>query len=194
MWTATRQAIGNGEKVAIAANGRSLSFAEVIALWRDDAAFRGFFTATLAATPFAAFFWEMPPIRRGHGDMDYEYVAIRSGALAAMRADPSAFRRQFKADASLVASFPNLGGDALLVAPRPLTGVDCYGHIGAFVRSAPDEQRDALLEVLGAAIERRLASTDRKIWVSTSGLGVPWLHVRLDSRPKYYQHGPYAGA
>ena len=29
------------------------------------------------------------------------------------------------------------------------------------------------------------------IWLSTSGLGVYWLHVRLDTRPKYYQYAPY---
>jgi hypothetical protein len=29
------------------------------------------------------------------------------------------------------------------------------------------------------------------MWLSTSGLGVAWLHIRLDSTPKYYQHQPY---
>jgi len=28
-------------------------------------------------------------------------------------------------------------------------------------------------------------------WLSTSGLGIAWLHVRLDERPKYYTHAPY---
>ena len=32
---------------------------------------------------------------------------------------------------------------------------------------------------------------DVPVWTSTSGLGVYWLHVRLDSRPKYYQHQPF---
>ncbi len=27
--------------------------------------------------------------------------------------------------------------------------------------------------------------------VSTNGLGVAWLHVRLDTRPKYYTFQPY---
>jgi len=39
------------------------------------------------------------------------------------------------------------------------------------------------------AITARLS--DRPLWVSTSGLGVAWLHVRLDARPKYYQYTPY---
>jgi len=32
---------------------------------------------------------------------------------------------------------------------------------------------------------------DRVVWLSTAGAGVPWLHVRLDDRPKYYHYGPY---
>lgn len=32
------------------------------------------------------------------------------------------------------------------------------------------------------------------IWMSTAGISTPWLHVRLDSRPKYYHYGPYLQA
>ncbi len=31
-------------------------------------------------------------------------------------------------------------------------------------------------------------------WLNTSGLGVPWLHVRIDSRPKYITYRPYRDA
>jgi hypothetical protein len=31
-------------------------------------------------------------------------------------------------------------------------------------------------------------------WVSTAGTGVPWLHVRRDTRPKYDRHAPYRAA
>jgi hypothetical protein len=30
-----------------------------------------------------------------------------------------------------------------------------------------------------------------KIWISTIELGVSWLHVRIDSTPKYYHYTPY---
>lgn len=32
---------------------------------------------------------------------------------------------------------------------------------------------------------------DAPIWLNTAGAGVPWLHIRLDSRPKYYRYQPY---
>lgn len=36
-----------------------------------------------------------------------------------------------------------------------------------------------------------LGPTDYPIWLSTSGLGVYWLHMRLDRRPKYYTYEPF---
>ena len=32
----------------------------------------------------------------------------------------------------------------------------------------------------------------RPVWLSTSGMGVPWLHMRLDQVPKYYTYEPFA--
>ena len=28
-------------------------------------------------------------------------------------------------------------------------------------------------------------------WLSTAGMGIPWVHVRIDSYPKYYRFPPY---
>jgi hypothetical protein len=46
--------------------------------------------------------------------------------------------------------------------------------------------------LLGKKAMERLESSSNRFWISTSGLGVPWVHVRLDRYPKYYQYGPYA--
>ena len=173
--------------------GRTLSFTEVIAGWRDNEEFRAFFIAELAATAFPAFFWEMPPIRRGHSDIGYEYVAIRSDGLEHLRPDARAFKSKLSVASSSksVVSFRNLGGDAFLVVPNPISSLESYGHIAAFVRSAPIGQRHELFRTLGTAIDDVLGKSNERIWVSTSGLGVPWVHIRLDSYPKYYNHQPY---
>lgn len=169
-----------------------MSFADVIAGWRADADFRRFFLHELAATTYQAFFWEMPPIRRGRIEIEYEYVAIRSESLTCCEADPDAYAAQLNDAMKTVVAFPNLGGDALLVAPRPMAALQTYAHIAAFVRAAPPAQQHALLQTLAGAIDQVLDKTERPIWISTSGLGVAWLHVRLDTWPKYYQHRPYA--
>ncbi len=196
MWVSQRQTIRQGwsERVFLTSAGRTLSFAEVIAGWRDNEEFRAFFIAELAATDFSAYFWEMPPIRRGHPEIDYEYVAIRSDGLEQLHPDARAFDSKLRAARSSrsVVSFPNLGGDAFLVVPKPISSLESYGHIAAFVRSAPAVQRQELFQTLGGAISDVLGENDKRIWVSTSGLGVPWVHIRLDSYPKYYNHQPYA--
>jgi hypothetical protein len=194
-WRVHRVASGPapGEGVTLSARDRALTFAQVVDGWREDEAFRRFFLAALADTPYPAFYWEMPPIGRGSMDRPYEYMVLEGGALERIRPDPAAFLEQFDGPGTpgLVACFRNLGGDATLVAPQPVAGVAGYGHIGPFLRSAPAEQQHALLKTLAAAVDLKLQRTDERIWISTAGLGVPWLHVRLDSRPKYYKHEPY---
>ena len=57
------------------------------------------------------------------------------------------------------------------------------------IEGVREHLRDALWRAVGDALRTRLGS--RPTWVSTSGLGVSWLHVRLDRLPKYYTHAPY---
>jgi hypothetical protein len=192
MWTAARTGIDGreGELLSIAAGGRPLDAGETIALWRDDAAFRDFFIAELAATQWPGFFWEMPPLQSAMLSRPFECALIRSDALARMRADDRDFTMHLRGPET-ISVFPNLSGDAFLIAPRRIASAECYGHIAAFLRDAPREQQHALLRMLAREIEVRLAALPYRFWVSTSGLGVPWVHVRLDTYPKYYQHRPY---
>jgi hypothetical protein len=73
--------------------------------------------------------------------------------------------------------------------PCPLGNDSAYGHLAAFVRLAPEDQRHALWQSVGNAMVLRLGT--RPVWLSTAGAGVSWLHVRLDDRPKYYGFGSY---
>jgi len=193
MWTVTRTGIGEreGEILSVAAGGRPLDVCETIALWRDDAAFRDFFIAELAATRWPAFFWEMPPLESAMLFRPFECALIRSDALARLRADDRDFAMHLRGP-DTIEVFPNLSGDAFLIAPRRIANAECYGHIAAFLRDAPREQQHALLRTLAQEIEVRLAALPYRFWVSTSGLGVPWVHVRLDTYPKYYQYRRYA--
>ena len=91
-----------------------------------------------------------------------------------------------------VVTFESLGKDALLVAPCPGVQGTNFAHLARFVATASDEQSSALWQCVGESIERRL--NVRPTWLSTAGLGISWLHVRLDTRPKYYRHAPYRSA
>jgi hypothetical protein len=193
MWKAQRRTIREnwGETLSLSKDGRALTVADVLAGWRDDAPFCDFFIAELAATSFPAFFWEMPPLMRTTLADPFECAVIRGDALVRMRADDADFAGHLRGP-ELVVAFPNLGRDALLIAPCRMSDADDYGHVAAFLRLAPREQRRALFRSLALEIEKRLAASQDRFWISTSGLGVPWVHVRLDTYPKYYQYGRYA--
>jgi len=105
--------------------------------------------------------------------------------------EPEVFAAPFAAagPGALVASFPNLGGDATLIAPCPDAAAGPYPHLAAFCRRAPKRQLLAFWKAVGEALADSLSA--RPLWLSTSGLGVAWLHARLDSTPKYYTHAPY---
>ena len=51
------------------------------------------------------------------------------------------------------------------------------------------EQVRALWRVTAQEMLRSIG--ERPVWLSTAGGGVAWLHIRLDSRPKYYSFEPY---
>ncbi len=164
-----------------------LSFAEVLTLWQEDKDFCLFFNQQLADIPYRAYFWETPPVNWETRHRPFEWVAIDSPTLANESADKTAFWDYFTS--APATTFPNLGRDALLVVPSPISDDQAYTHLANFVRQAPPDQRHSLWSSVGQAVSQRLESNP--LWLSTSGLGVSWLHVRLDSRPKYYQYGPY---
>jgi hypothetical protein len=165
-------------------------YRDVIRYWRDDEGFRAFFVSLLTGAPFPAFRWETPPVTSSSVARDFEFVLLDAPGLD-RAPDADAFAGQFRAAGKdqLVLAFPNLGGDAVLVVPCPSGPATAYVHLAGFVRHAPEAQVHELWRVVGAAIESRLGA--RPTWLSTAGMGVSWLHVRLDSAPKYYGFTPY---
>jgi len=177
-------------KTTLSDRSGDLSFGAVVELWRDSAEFREYFIKLISGSSFDAFFWETPPVTEETVSRPFEFVLVQSSSLSRLSPDPSPFNSHFSAHPSeAVLTFPNLGGDALLIVPAPLADATCYTHLAAFIRNAPRSQVDALWCNVGHAMEQRISS--RPIWLSTAGMGVSWLHLRLDSRPKYYRHEPY---
>jgi hypothetical protein len=193
VWDARIDTLDGGRvrRIRIEHDGKAVPYAEVLELWQGDDSFRALFTTLLADAPYRAYLWETPPITRSTVTRGFEFVLVESPTLAGMTPDPEAFAGPFEAagTGADVAAFANLGGDALLVAPCPQTPDDTYPHLAAFVRTAPMAQRQAFWRAVGAAVSDRLS--DCPLWLSTNGLGVAWLHVRLDSRPKYYVFEAY---
>lgn len=171
--------------------GVPLSWRAVASGLTDDPSCRAQLTAVLCSSPHPAFFFEALPVSRETASRPFGFVLTDSPTLAAIAPDPAPFRDCFPGDEP-VAAFPNRGRDATLVSPSPgHTPPHAGGHLAAFVRHAPPALVDAFWRAAGVAILSWWQAHSEPVWVSTSGLGVHWLHLRLDARPKYYVHRPF---
>jgi hypothetical protein len=190
MWTAQIEELADarGLRFTIDLNSHPATYAEVLRGWQGEEGFRSLFNSLLANVPYTAFRWETPAVTTASASQPFEFVILDSPDLD-RRPDPEAFGEHFGGAGAGIAVFPNLGGDAILVVPCPIAELSAYGHLAAFVRLAPESQRHLLWQSVGEAMTRRLGV--KPVWLSTAGAGVPWLHVRLDDRPKYYGFGPY---
>jgi hypothetical protein len=193
MWKMETSDIDAGRRYRILDDGSCLSFRQFFDLLDSSEDFADWYSDTIAAFETAAFYWELPPLSSSTFDDDAEFVLIDAPSLARLPPEPTPFASQFEScPGQDVVVFPNLGGDAILVVPCPLGPAATYPHLAAFLRLAAKAQIRALWRVTAETLLHRIG--EAPIWLSTAGIGVAWLHLRLDSRPKYYRHRPYRDA
>jgi hypothetical protein len=131
-----------------------------------------------------AFLWETTPITK-RMNTTYKEKFIKSDSLDRSSCDYGSFRTHIKkSNDRNVVSFLNLSKKSLLVVPMPRKGKD-YSSLKKFIDNSSDNQQMELWKEVAYQVEN-LLKTNNKVWISTHGLGVPYLHVRLDLYPKYY--------
>lgn len=190
MYAMKTEDIPSGRKYRVIESGAPMPFRRFFERLASDDVFTEWFCCTLADFESAAFFWELPPLTSSRLDADAEFVLIEAPMLARLPVERAPFAEHFdEARGEDVIVFPNLGGDAVMVVPCPQGPDENYAHLAAFLRGADLEQMRALWRRTAQEMLRSVG--ERPLWLSTAGGGVAWLHVRLDSRPKYYRYGPY---
>ena len=190
MYATTTREIPSGRKYRLTEGDVPMPFRRFFELLASDEAFTDWFCCNLADFEGAAFYWELPPLTAATLDADAEFVLIGAPTLARFPPQRAPFDEYFRrAPGEDVIVFPNLGGDAVLVVPRPRGPDADYPHLAAFLRRAGREQVRALWRRTAQEMLRHIG--ERPVWLSTAGGGVAWLHIRLDSGPKYYRYGPY---
>jgi hypothetical protein len=175
---------------------RQLTWANVVdsLTSKSSSAVREVLSAVMKRLPFEAYFWECAPLSAATTQTRlFEFVAMRAHNLVGIEVDQVSFSEHLSAFTGQPVSkmFNNLGGDASLIAPAAaLDDVWPYAHAATFFRHAPAGQLDAQWQTLGKALNKLLWKDrpETVYWVSTEGTGTHWLHMRLDSRPKYYHH------
>lgn len=190
MWNfAATNITENVQKISILQEGQPISYRQLLALWKNNTYFIDCFNSFLANIEFTAYFWESIPVNNASLDNAYQFVVTGNPSLAQLSCDPSPFANQFKATNTSIATFQNLGGDAWLVSPNANFSQQSYPHIAAFCRLAPQSLVTQLWQTVAQQLET--AIHQNPIWLSTSGLGVSWVHIRIDTQPKYYSYLPY---
>jgi len=117
---------------------------------------------------------------------EYKEIYIESERLEKISQDYSPFNEYFfKPKNKYVTSFSNLSGDSILIIPIPNKSKYNYTTLKDFIDNAPLKQQKAFWIHVAECIIELLKIVD-KVYLNTHGLGVYYLHVRLDTKPKYY--------
>eukprot|EP01035_Chromulina_nebulosa_P017234 gene17234-22760_t len=145
------------------------------------------------------FFETVPITKNTLRTKTFEFVLISTSEFDSIDVDSLPFRDKFTSN--LVVTFNNIRNDAKLIVPCPSAddiksnNFNQYKNLANFVRSSDKLKIIKFWSTVGGESLNILSSVDRiedeKLWISTSGLGVFWLHIRLDKRPKYYNYQPY---
>lgn len=189
MWKAIQHKIAiDVIKYRITNDQGVISFQEAFDLLSSSSDFIQFFNNLLIDCPYDGYFWEVKPVNLETVHEAFEFVLIDFPIFSTISADNASFSKYFAGN-KFVTSFTNLKGDAKLIVPVDISNTINYAHIANFARSAPGEQIIAFWNKVGEEIKTSIS--DQHKWLSTSGLGVYWVHVRIDSRPKYYSYAPY---
>lgn len=183
-----------------------VTWQRAIELWcsadANGSSFRRVTVSALEGIQLKAFFWETPPFSVETARYTpFEFVALNAPGLDNTEEDGSAFSEHLPNSVGQFRVFKNLGGDSLLIAPPDLANrtapPNTMSHIAAFVRGAPPSMKLELFSAIGHTLSQELKDGSKggrgvtPVWVNTEGSGVPFLHVRLDPRPKYIHYRPY---
>ena len=165
-----------------------ISYQDWIRLIKSSAEFMRLFLQVLSDCPYEAYFWEVKPVAQSTRQQAFEFVLVESTLLPKMQPNSQPFEAHFREGKDVV-HFPNLRGDAQLIVPTNISAPGNYGHLANFIRYAPDSQVVHLWEKVARVFDEQISTAPK--WLSTAGLGVNWLHIRIDSRPKYYRYAAY---
>lgn len=151
------------------------------------------FIQTIISSGYDNCYLEFPALSKKTYQNNAEFTITESEPFP--KADWKPFENQLKpliGSKSSVTSFDNLTNDTQLVVPIPINNfTDTYSnHLINFLKHGQKTQQHGLIKLFASnALE--LAENNKKVYISTHGHGVPWLHIRLAESPKYYQHADY---
>ena len=132
------------------------------------------------------FFYETSCVKKGLKNEYHEEFIINKDLDHLKTQDIDTYSEFIKKSKNnYVTSFYNLGGDSILIIPIPKKG-KTFTTIKDFIDNASITQQKNFWKYTTLTIKNILKKRNY-IYVSTHGLGISYFHLRLDTKPKYYQ-------
>lgn len=129
------------------------------------------------------FFYESSPYE--NDESEYEHMLIESNNLDNMSQDYTPFNEYINKNITHTSmSFYNLSKTSKLIIPMPCVNKN-FTTLKDFIDNASIDTQKEFWKKVADEI-RHMSKLHKKIWISTHGLGVGYLHMRIDTSPKYY--------
>lgn len=146
---------------------------------------------------FDEFYIEFNPIIFNLIDnIEFEFVLIKTSGFAS-EPDMNSFGvDNLNTNSNDIIWFPNPSNTALLIVPCFNHGhpMEEYIHIGKFIKSSnicQKQKQNLIIKMFELYFELGKKDPGKKLWLSTHGKGVGWLHIRIDKIPRYITWNPY---
>jgi len=137
------------------------------------------------------FFWEHPKVSNDTCKSNYEVSVIPTDAFNNREENFDPFKSKFKIT-DQIKVFHNLRKDSLLIVPNKNEVSDQnFVTLRKFLQTAPKSLIKKFWKTVGETMIDQISKNSDYCYLSTHGLGVLWLHVRVDQRPKYYHTKKY---
>jgi len=89
-----------------------------------------------------------------------------------------------KSKSKYVTSFLNLDKDTLLIIPIPKKNKN-YATLKDFCDNSSITQKKYFWKKVSKLV-KKFMKNEKYVWISTHGLGVSYMHIRISNKPKYY--------
>lgn len=175
-------------KYKIENQNQVLCFKTVIDLLINSSEFRLELSQVLKQSKFEGFYLEVKPCSTATLENDFEFVTVFGRHFGEFSMDVESFKEHF-IDEEKTLSFKNRRGNSELIVPNNINPECNYAHLAVFLRTATNDEIDDFWKTIGLSYSKSI--NDKPVWLSTSGLGVHWLHMRIDQKPKYYRYSSF---
>lgn len=139
--------------------------------------------------PFNEYYIEFSPIKYNSIEHNiFEFILLKTSGFASNPDIKTFGIEKLNTNSNKIIWFQNPSNTALLIVPcyNHTYPIEEYIHIGKFIKSSNIKQkRKLIIKMFELYFKLLEQEPNNKLWLSTHGKGVGWLHIRIDKIPRY---------